>query len=84
MHTHVFDNVQQLQFYQKIKGEVVLRVVKSETYSEQDTIQINKELSEKLGNDMELSIEFVDKISRTGRGKYKFLIQKLQIDKGNH
>ena len=42
-----------------------------------------KELHKKLGKDMRLIIKFVDRIPRTQRGKYRFLIQKLTVEFGD-
>ena len=83
MHSDVFDNVKQFQFYQDKKGEVVFNVVRKDTYSEKDTEYIKKELHKKLGEDTKLEIRFVSKIPRTKSGKYRFLIQKLPIEFGN-
>jgi len=80
MHSTVFDNVKQFQFYQEKKGEVVFRIVKTDNYAEKDTKNIENEICKKLGKDIKLKIEFVDKIPRTERGKHKYLIQKIPIE----
>ncbi len=80
MHSDVFDNVKQFQFYQEKKGEVVFRIVKADTYKDEDTENIKNELYEKLGKNVDLKIEFMDEIPRTKRGKHKYLIQKIPID----
>lgn len=79
MHSDVFDNVKQLQFYQDKKSEVILKIVKADSYTEKDTEYIKQELSKKLGNDIDIIIQSVDEIPRTTRGKYNFIIQKLPI-----
>lgn len=79
MHSNVFDNVQQYQFYQEKKGEVILNIIRKDTYIDKDTINIKTNLSKKLGNEVDLIISFVDEISRTKSGKYRFLIQKLPL-----
>ncbi len=83
MHSDVFENVKQFQFYQDKPGEVIFNIVKKETYTEQDTAYIQRELHKKLGKDMNLIIGFVDNIPHTKRGKYRFLIQKLPIEFGD-
>lgn len=84
MHSDVFDNVEQFQFYQDRKEEVVFNIVRKESYTERDTQYIRQELHKKLGDDIDLIIRFVDHIPRTQRGKYAFLIQKLPIEFGVH
>ena len=80
MHSNVFDNVKQFQFFQSEKGRVVFNIIRGEGYCDRDTEYIIEELCKKLGDDVELEIRFVNEISRTNRGKYKFLIQKLPIE----
>jgi phenylacetate-CoA ligase len=83
MHSNVFDNVKQFQFYQEKKGEVFFNIVKKQTYTHRDTEYIRRELYKKLGDDVNLIIRFVDHIPLTRRGKYRFLIQKLPIGFGD-
>ncbi len=79
MHSDVFENVAQFQFYQEKKGEVVFKIVRKDSYTDGDTDYIRAELLKKLGDDMKLEIRFVEEIPRTARGKYNFLIQKLPV-----
>ena len=81
MHSGVFDNVAQFQFYQEKVGEVLMRIVKRPGYTGRDTEQILRELEEKFEGDVDVTIRFVGKIPRTRRGKYQFLIQKLPLDR---
>jgi phenylacetate-CoA ligase len=83
MHSDVFENVRQFQFYQDTPGEVTFRVLRKDSYAEEDTFKIRRELGEKLGSDMQLEIEFVDEIQRTRRGKHRFLVQELDVRYGD-
>ncbi len=83
MHSDVFDNVKQFQFYQEKKGEVFFNVVKKDNYTKLDSDKIKKELSKKLGDDVDLKIKFMENIPRTPSGKYRFLIQKLNLKFGD-
>lgn len=83
MHSDVFDNIKQFQFFQEEKGKVFFNIIKKNSYTEKDTEYIYRELNKKLGNDMDLIIHFVDHIPRTKNGKYRFLIQKLPINLGD-
>ncbi len=73
MHSDIYDNVKQFQFYQEKKGEVIFRIIKMDSYSDKDIDRIKRELLKKLGNNFNLKIEFVEKIPRTPRGKQKYL-----------
>ena len=77
MHNNTFDNVKQFQYRQSRRGHVELQIVQDEHYSESDTGRIDREIRNKLGNDMELTLRFVDDIPRTKSGKFRFLIQEL-------
>jgi len=79
MHSNVFENVSQYQFYQDSAGKVILKVVKKDSFSEKDTDNLQNEFFRKLGEDVELEVQFVDQISRTRSGKYLMFIQKLPI-----
>jgi len=79
MHSDVFDNIRQFQFYQDTPGKVEFHAVRKDTYSDADTRRIRTELTKKLGEDMELQIVFVDDIPKSPAGKHRFLNQKLPI-----
>ncbi len=83
MHSEVFDHVRQFQFYQDTAGKIVFKVIRKEGYSENDSRMIQSELRKKLGEDVELSLAFVEDIPRTARGKQRFLEQKLELAHGD-
>ena len=77
MHSGIFDNVIQYQFYQREIGKVTLRIIKNKKFSEGDEKKITRSFKEKFRNLVEFNIEYVNDISRTQRGKHKFLISEL-------
>lgn len=76
----IFDNIKQFQFYQDKKGEIVLNVIRKDSYTQKDTKYIREELHKRFGNDMKIEMRFTDDIPRTKSGKYRFLIQRLPIE----
>lgn len=80
MHSNIFDNVKQYQFYQDKIGTVILRIVRDELYNNDDTELILYELNNKLKNQVDIIVEFVDKINLTVSGKYRTVEQKLNIN----
>lgn len=83
MHTPVFENVRQYQFEQTEKGRVTLKLVPKAGFTEKDYAAITKALMSKLDSDnIELTLRLVDASEiETGRsGKFRFLIQKLNIN----
>ena len=79
LHSDVFDNVQQLQFYQREKGKVDLRIKQKPGYSDRDSKRIIAALNEKMGDTMEVSLSFHDEIPLTPRGKFRFVIRELEL-----
>jgi len=79
-HDDIFDHIKQVQFYQDEMGVVTLRYVPKDSCTEEHVENVKKRLMVKLGNDIELIPKRVDNIPRTARGKFRYLIQKLDID----
>jgi phenylacetate-CoA ligase len=80
MHSDVFDNVHQFQFYQDTPGVIVLNLVKKETYTSRDEAAIQRAMGEKLTDQFDLRLQYVDAIELTARGKASFLVQRLPIN----
>jgi phenylacetate-CoA ligase len=79
VHDEAFDHVQQLQFHQREKGKVELRIKRRPDYAERDSRRILAALEEKIGDTMEISLSFTDEIALSPRGKFRFIIQELEI-----
>lgn len=84
MHSDAYKNVELFQFYQEEEGKVILNIVKKDTYTDKDTHNILQALHQKMGDGVQVQIEFVDEIPRTLSGKYRFLIQKLPLNEQQH
>ncbi|WP_346434881.1 phenylacetate--CoA ligase family protein [uncultured Methanoculleus sp.] len=78
-----FENIRQFQMYQEEVGELIMKVVRKPTYTEEDTRQLTKELQWQLGDEVNVHVHFVDEIPRTMGGKFRYLIQKLPISIGD-
>lgn len=79
MHSDVFDHVRQFQFEQTDPGQLVMRIVRKEAYTESDSDRILRELKVKAGQGLQVRLEFVPEIPPTARGKHRFLIQHLDV-----
>ena len=79
MHNDVFNNIKQFRFKQICKEEIILNVIKKDEYNQKDEAYIYKELKKKLGNDIALKINYVDKISKNKSGKHFFLDQQIKF-----
>jgi phenylacetate-CoA ligase len=74
-------NVSNCQLFQDTPGQIVIRIIKSSKYSKKDGLEIKNNFVKRFKNDIDIKIQFVEKIPLTDRGKTKFLVQKLPIDK---
>ena len=81
VHSDAFDNVRQLQFYQREKGKVELRILRKAEYSERDSKRILAALNEKTGDTLEVSLSFPEEIPLMPRGKFRFVIRDLELPK---
>lgn len=77
MHSSIFDNVAQFQFHQREIGKAELRLVRKPSYSPHDSEVICRGFREKMGDTIDLELNFVDEIPVTGRGKFRFIVQSL-------
>lgn len=82
-HFHAFGAIKNMQLYQDRVGEVLVKVVPTGSFSEQDSIEIKTKMEAAVGGRLKVQIMLLDEISRTQRGKYRLLDQKLDIKYGN-
>ena len=73
-------NIREAQIYQRILGEIEVRICKTEHYSEKDEITVMAELRKRLGNRMIIRYNYVDAIKRTKNGKLRFVVSELNRD----
>jgi phenylacetate-CoA ligase len=79
MHTDVFDRVQQMQFRQRRPGAVELSIRRGPGYADRDTRGILAALGEKVGDTMSVEVRFVDAFELTPRGKFRLLVQEVDV-----
>jgi phenylacetate-CoA ligase len=81
VHSGVFDHVRSYQFYQDTPGRVRLDIVKFPSCGADPLRHIREAMLARMGAGLELEIRTVEHIARTKRGKHRFIIQKLAIEK---
>jgi len=69
--------VLQAQLHQSVPGEVTIRIVRGEGYSESDQERILCEVGRRLGPGNQVSLEYVDEIQRSASGKYRAVISEI-------
>ena len=78
MHDDTFMNVRQFQFMQETPGRAVLRIVPADGFGEDDAARIQCNMGRKLKSRLTFSIELVDAISLSRRGKTIYVDQRIQ------
>ncbi|MCE7934635.1 MAG: phenylacetate--CoA ligase family protein [Chlorobi bacterium CHB2] len=79
MHSDVFDNLYQFQFYQDTPGKLLMKQLRRAEFSINDAEKIDRELKKKIGDQFEIEYRSVESIEGTARGKARFLIQRLDV-----
>lgn len=77
---HVFKdlvNIQEAQIYQRIPGQIEIRVVKGSNYCEKDENQLIYELRKRVGAETEIGINYINQLRRTERGNLRFVISDI-------
>lgn len=71
--------IDEMQYEQKEKGKLVLKIVATTDLSDGAKRQITRAVEEKTLGGCEVELVRVDKIDRTAQGKHKMIIQHLDI-----
>ncbi len=77
MHDDTFARVRQFQFLQETPGHAILRVVPAEGFGEEDAGRIHRNLGRKLEDRLTFTIERVDAIVLSARGKVIYVDQRI-------
>jgi phenylacetate-CoA ligase len=77
---HIFKdmiNVKEAQIHQQTPGQMTIRIVRNRGYSGADDRMLLAETRRRVGDDMQIDIEFVDALPRTGTGKLRFVVSQV-------
>ena len=80
MHSDVYDKILKHQYSQEKKGYIEFRIVPGRNYSGDVNKYIHDELKSRLKENFEISVKEVKDVELTARGKYKIVIQKLNVN----
>lgn len=73
----ILNNVERFQFLQERAGELVLQVVRGNGYTDGDTRRILASLDKQMGDSLDISIRFVDRLPLSASGKQQILDQRI-------
>jgi phenylacetate-CoA ligase len=77
---HIFKdmvNVVEAQIHQDTPGELTIRVVPGDNYSDADENQLRRETLKRVGEDTAVLIEYVSALPRSHAGKLRFVVSAL-------
>lgn len=77
MHDDTFLNVRQFQFMQEKPGRAILRVVPANGFGPKDVGRMQSNLGRKLDGQLSFTIELVDAIPLSARGKAVYVDQRI-------
>lgn len=78
---HIFKDlvhIREAQIYQKEPGRIAIRIVKGEHFGGTDEAALLRESRQRLGEDMDIDIQYVETLSRTRSGKLRFVISDIK------
>lgn len=78
---HIFKdstNVKEAQIVQSKIGEMTVRVVRGSQFCNEDEQQLREEINKRVGEFLKYSIDYVDEIERTKRGKLRFVLSTVE------
>ncbi|HHW90071.1 MAG TPA: hypothetical protein GX745_04120 [Clostridiales bacterium] len=78
---HIFKEllaVKEAQIVQPKAGEAIFNIVRGENYTDIHEQQLLKEIYQRLGDKIEIKLNYVSSISRTQNGKLRFVISKVK------
>lgn len=78
---HVFKdmvNVREAQIYQELPGEMTVRVVRGDGYSDEDEDSLLREARKRVGDRMSIDVKYVDHLKRSPTGKLRFVVSDIE------
>jgi phenylacetate-CoA ligase len=77
---HIFKDlihIKEAQIVQQAVGQMRIRIVRGGGYSDEDQAALLAETRQRVGNDMEITLEYVEKLERTQTGKLRFVVSEI-------
>jgi phenylacetate-CoA ligase len=84
---HIFKdliNIREAQLYQKHPGEMTIRVVRGERYSKADETALWHEVWKRVGSNIDMRVEYVERLERSSTGKLRFVISDMPAGQLKH
>lgn len=70
-------HIKETQIIQERINKIRVKIVKEPGFTHDISEELKKELNRRMGDDVEISIDYVDSIPRTGSGKFRSVISEI-------
>ena len=70
-------NVREAQIHQRHPGELTVRIAPGKDYGDSDEDRLRHEIRTRLGDDVRVSIDYVDAVERSSTGKIRLVISEV-------
>lgn len=80
--THPFkpmNSVEESQIIQKEMDRIIIKIVPRKDYSEADTQHLVREMKNRLGEEVRIDIQIVDRLEQTKSGKFRWVISEVPL-----
>jgi phenylacetate-CoA ligase len=80
---YIFLNVKGVQHFQIIQeniNKIIIKIVKSDDFNENEINRIIKTIKKDLGEDIEIEVDYVSELDKTPTGKHRVTISKIIED----
>jgi phenylacetate-CoA ligase len=74
---HIFKdmvNIREAQIHQARPGKITIRVVPGRAYAHEDELALLRETVKRVGQETDVSIDYVDSLPRSNVGKLRFVV----------
>lgn len=78
MFKYFSDKIREYQVIQKKEDEILIKIVRDTAYSKMDSELIIKAFQSHVGKNIEINIEFVERIQTTKAGKWKCIVRAVE------
>lgn len=78
LHSDIYNKINGLQYLQKRKGELEVRIIKGESFTNATYLELEKHYKDAFGHDNHIQIEFVTRLEKQANGKFLNLISTVK------
>jgi phenylacetate-CoA ligase len=77
LHSDLYTKINGMQYFQKEKGKLVVKIIKSDDFTEEDASKFLHHLKISFGTGNEVEIRYVNQLEKLPNGKFQILMSEL-------